>query len=57
MEELTDLKKLMVEIETDVTKYYIKNNESAGLRARKNIQALKIIAQKLRLKMIKDRKK
>jgi hypothetical protein len=57
MEELTELTRLTSSIQTDVTKFYEKHNEAAGLRARKNILTLKKIIQGLRIKLLKDKKK
>jgi|TARA_R110002012_G_scaffold322077_1_gene554656 hypothetical protein len=51
-----ELKKLIEELEDDVTKVYTKNNKAAAVRVRKNLQEVKNIAQTLRLEVNETRK-
>tara|TARA_R110001583_G_scaffold48154_2_gene150657 strand:+ start:4004 stop:4183 length:180 start_codon:yes stop_codon:yes gene_type:complete len=51
-----ELKKLIEEIEDDVTKVYTKNNKAAAVRVRKNLQDIKGVAQKFRLEINEIRK-
>ncbi len=50
-----ELKRMVFEIEEDVRKFNEKNNKSAGLRVRKSMQEVKILAQDIR-KHILDKK-
>ena len=51
-----ELKKLIEELEEDVTKVYTKQNKAAAVRVRKNLQGVKDVAQKLRLEINENRK-
>ncbi len=51
-----ELKKLVEELEDDVTKVYTKNNKAAAVRVRKTLQEVKNISQKLRLEINENRK-
>ena len=51
-----ELKKLIEEIEDDVTKVYTKNNKAAAVRVRKALQDIKGVAQKFRLEINEIRK-
>ena len=51
-----ELKKLIEELEEDVTKVYTKQNKAAAVRVRKNLQGVKDAAQKLRLEINENRK-
>lgn len=48
MEQLQELKELVLELEKDLIKCYNKNNVSAGIRARKILQDIKSITKTLR---------
>ncbi len=48
MEKFNELKKLVVTIEEDASKFYEKNNKTAGVRVRKGMQELKALAQSIR---------
>ena len=56
METLEKIKVKMEELSVDTTKFFQKNNDSAGTRARKTCQELKQLLQKLREDIIKQRK-
>ena len=49
MENFNELKNLVASLEEDATKFYEKDNKSAGVRLRKGLQDVKAIAQSLRL--------
>jgi hypothetical protein len=49
------LKQIVSDIEVDVKKFHEKNNKSAGLRVRKSMMDVKILAQDIR-KHILDKK-
>ncbi len=49
MEKFEEIKKLMQEVEDDVTKFYEKGNKSAAVRIRKAMQDIKNLAQELRV--------
>ncbi len=51
-----EIKKLIEEMEDDVTKVYTKNNKAAAVRVRKNLQELKTIAQTFRIEINEVRK-
>ena len=51
-----ELKKLIEELEEDVTKVDTKQNKAAAVRVRKNLQGVKDAAQKLRLEINENRK-
>ena len=48
MEKFNDLKKLLTTLEEDATKFYDKKNKTAGVRIRKGMQEIKVIAQDIR---------
>jgi hypothetical protein len=49
MDKFEEIKKLILETEEDMDKFYIKGNKSAAIRIRKNMQQLKNIAQEIRI--------
>jgi uncharacterized membrane protein (DUF106 family) len=49
MEKFEEIKKLIQEVEDDVTKFYEKGNKSAAVRIRKAMQDVKNLAQELRV--------
>jgi len=51
-----ELKNMIETLEEDVTKVYTKNNKAAAIRVRKSLQAIKEIAQKLRIEVNETRK-
>mgnify|MGYP005671576383 CR=1 FL=1 len=53
--QFEELKKIIVEIEEDVNKFNDKNNKTAGIRVRKSMQDVKVLAQEIR-KIILDKK-
>lgn len=55
METLEQIKVLVESISTDTTKFYA-GNKSAGTRARKGAQELKVLLQKLRGEILENRK-
>jgi len=56
METLEKIKTLVEELTTDTTKFF-KGNNSAGTRARKLAQDIKIQLQTLRTEILEERKK
>lgn len=53
MNRYEELKRLVLGLEDDCTKFYEKDNNAAGTRARKGMQDLKTLAQDIR-KNIQD---
>jgi len=51
MSRTDEIKNLVSEMEVDMNKFYEKGNKAAGTRARKQLQALKKLAQKIRLEI------
>jgi hypothetical protein len=49
MEKFHQLKSLVLGLEGDFEKFYVKGNKAAGTRVRKGMQDLKILAQEIRL--------
>ena len=49
MEKFEEIKKLIQEVEDDVTKFYEKGNKSAAVRIRKTMQDVKNLAQEIRV--------
>lgn len=49
MEKFEEIKKLIQEVDDDVTKFYEKGNKSAAVRIRKAMQDIKNLAQELRV--------
>lgn len=56
METLEKIKEKMEELSVDTVKFFQKNNDSAGTRARKKCQELKQLLQTLREDISKQRK-
>jgi len=52
METLEQIKTLVETLSTETTKFYTKNNQSAGTRARKTAQELKDLMQVLRKEIL-----
>jgi hypothetical protein len=50
-----EMKELVDQLEPDINKFYNKGNKAAGTRARKTLQAMKKLAQDIRMD-IQDRK-
>ena len=48
MNQYKKLKQLVLDIEDDFVKFYDKENNAAGTRIRKAMQALKVLAQEIR---------
>ncbi len=48
MEKFAQLKELVTSMEEDFTKFYDKDNQSAGTRARKILKDIKDLAQEMR---------
>ncbi len=48
MEKFNELKNLVTILEEDASKFYDKNNKTAGVRVRKAMQEIKAIAQDIR---------
>lgn len=48
MEQFEELKQLIMGLEDDFSKFYDKENQAAGTRIRKGMQALKTRAQEIR---------
>ena len=55
MSKMNDMKALLENLETDLVKFYEKGNKAAGTRARKTLQAVKSLAQEIRVD-IQDKK-
>ena len=51
MKDYNDLKKLVTATEEDLIKFYEKGNQAAGSRARKDLQAIKVLAQRIRMEI------
>lgn len=49
MEKFKELKTLIESLEEDANKFYEKDNKAAGVRLRKGLQDIKVLAQELRL--------
>jgi hypothetical protein len=54
-DQFDELKSIVANIEEDVKKFNDNNNKTAGLRVRKSMQDIKLIAQEIR-KIILDKK-
>lgn len=48
MDKFTEIKGLILDLETDVEKFYEKGNKAAGTRIRKGMQDIKALAQDIR---------
>lgn len=57
METLEKIKQLVETLSAETTKFYLKNNNSAGTRARKAAQELKDLMQVLRKEILNESKK
>lgn len=55
MERFSQLKDLVMGLEGDFEKFYVKGNKAAGTRVRKGMQELKNMAQDIR-KEVQDKK-
>ncbi|RKR80432.1 histone H1-like protein Hc1 [Mucilaginibacter gracilis] len=51
MSKFADLKSTVADIESDVTKFYENGNKAAGTRVRNGLQAIKKLAQEIRLEV------
>lgn len=49
MDKFTELKEIVDSLMPDIEKFYKKGNKSAGVRIRKSMQEIKVIAQDIRL--------
>jgi hypothetical protein len=56
METLEQIKQLVETLSTETTKFYTKDNNSAGTRARKAAQELKELMQVLRKEILNNSK-
>ncbi len=55
MNRFPELQELLNSLESDVARFYEKGNKTAGIRARKGLQALRRLAQDIRMD-IQERK-
>ena len=55
MKLFNKIKNLVAELEADIAKFYEKNNQAAGTRARRSLQEIKTIAQELRMEIQKKK--
>ncbi len=55
METYNQLEKLVASMKADVTKCYTKGNNTAGIRVRKALQEVKILAQQIRKEISQNR--
>ncbi len=51
MNKFEELKNLVMSLEADFSKFYEKNNQTAGTRIRKGMQDLKTMAQNIRVEI------
>lgn len=51
MQKLNEIRNLLTELEPDFVKFYEKENAAAGTRIRKGMQALKKLAQDIRIEV------
>jgi len=51
MNKFEELKNLVMSLEADFSKFYEKNNQTAGTRIRKGMQDLKMMAQNIRVEV------
>ncbi|GAB4111839.1 MAG: hypothetical protein OHK0057_36850 [Thermoflexibacter sp.] len=51
MNKFEELKNLVMSLEADFSKFYEKNNQTAGTRIRKGMQDLKAMAQDIRVEV------
>lgn len=57
MEKFSELKTLIASIEDDASKFFNKDNKSAGVRLRKALQEIKALAQQIRVEVSEQNKK
>tara|TARA_R110002167_G_scaffold35070_4_gene111921 strand:- start:1161 stop:1334 length:174 start_codon:yes stop_codon:yes gene_type:complete len=57
METLTKIKEMVESLSVDMTKFYEKDNKSAGVRVRKSAQAIKGLCQVIRKEILEETKK
>lgn len=55
MKQFDDLQKHIEALKDDFEKFYDKENQAAGLRVRKGMQELKVMAQQIRVE-VKDKR-
>jgi predicted nucleic acid-binding Zn-ribbon protein len=48
MDKFTEIKGLILDLESDIEKFYEKGNKAAGTRIRKSMQDIKALAQDIR---------
>ncbi|MEX2574305.1 MAG: histone H1 [Balneolaceae bacterium] len=51
MSRISQMKDLVDQLETDLVKFYEKENKAAGTRARKTLQEIKKVSQEIRLEI------
>lgn len=56
MEKFNELKTLIASLEDDASKFFNKDNKSAGVRLRKGLQDVKALAQQLRVEVSEKNK-
>ena len=56
METLGKIKELVENLSVDASKFFEKENKSAGIRARKEAQQLKVLCQDLRKEILEANK-
>jgi len=56
MEKFNELKTLITTLEEDATKFFNKDNKSAGVRLRKGLQDVKALAQAIRVEVSEKNK-
>ena len=52
-EKYTQLRQVIREAEIDIDKCYNKGNKSAGIRARRKMKQAKLLAQEIRMEILK----
>ena len=57
MERFNQLKQILLESESDFTKFFEQNNQAAGTRVRNKMQELKALAQEIRLEVQEKKNK
>ena len=57
MEKFNQLKSLVESLNEDMTKFYEKDNNAAGTRARKSLQEIKKLSQEIRVEISEKKKK
>ena len=56
-EKYTQLRQVIREAEIDIDKCYNKGNKSAGIRARRKMKQAKLLAQEIRMEILKKGRK